>query len=225
MGEPRDFGRELYPFLYQEAPGTDKVTAVLAEARRSTLQKCEDVIALRRRLQEEYQEQFGLAATAMAARWSRGGTLLAFGNGGSATDAADAAADCLAPPVEGWRALPALDLTADVAVLSAIGNDVGFDKIFLRQIIAYGRAGDIALGFSTSGNSGNVVEGMAEATRRGLLTVAISGNDGGALARPGAADFCFVARSEHIPRIQEGQATVWHLLLELAQERLREAGA
>ena len=222
MSEPRDYGRELYPFLYREAPGAGRMSAVLAEARQSTIQKCEDVLALRRQLHDEYSEQLGRAAEAMAARWGRGGTLLAFGNGGSATDAADAAADCLAPPVEGWRALPALDLTADVAVLSAIGNDVGFDKVFLRQIIAFGRPGDIALGFSTSGNSRNVVEGFSEAARRGLLTVAISGNDGGALARPGLADFCFVARSEHIPRIQEAQATVWHLLLELAQERLRE---
>jgi len=224
MSEPRDYGRELYPFLYPEAPGAGPMAAALALARQSTRQKCEDVLALRCQVRDEYQEQLGRAADAMAARWSRGGALLAFGNGGSATDAADAAADCLSPPVEGWRPLPALDLTADAAVLSAIGNDVGFHKVFLRQIIAYGRSGDIALGFSTSGNSRNVVDGIAEAARRGLLTVAISGSDGGTLAEPGLADFCFVARSEHIPRIQEGQATLWHLLLELVQERLGEGG-
>lgn len=226
MTGPRDYGRELYPFLYDE-PGAEAGTlaAVLAEARQSTLQKCRDVVQIRERIRDEYPVILPAAASAMAERFDRGGKLLAFGNGGSATDAQDAAVDCLAPPVADWRPLPALALTDDVAVVTALANDVGFDKVFLRQVIAFGERDDIALGFSTSGNSANVLEGLAEARRRGLLTIAVSGNQGGAMAEAGLADFCFVARAEHIPRIQEGQATIWHALLELVHDRLARPSA
>lgn len=220
----RRFERELYPFLFADsaAPAGSLATA-LAEARQSTLQKCADVVALRERILEEHEAMFFAASTAMAERFVRGGKLLAFGNGGSATDAHDAELDCLLPAFEHWRALPALALTGDAGVLTAITNDVGFDRVFMRQVIAFGAPQDIALGFSTSGNSRNVIEGLAESRRRGLLTVAITGNDGGAMSAPGVCDYCFVARTEHVPRIQEGQATIWHALLELVHASL--AGA
>ena len=219
----RDFGRELYPFLY-EAPsrGAAGVDALLAQVRESTIQKCRDVVALRRQLADEYLDGLVDAADAMASAFARGGKLLAFGNGGSATDAQDAAADCLTPPVAHWRRLPAIALTSDAAVLTALANDVGVENIFSRQVIAFGERGDVALGISTSGNSANVVAALAEAKRRGLLTIAFAGYDGGAVARAGAVDFCFVARAEYVPRIQEGQATLWHALLELTQERLAQ---
>ncbi len=221
----RDYERELYPFLHEEPTGAAALQGVLAEARQSTLQKCADVIALRERILHEQADAMLVAAAAMAERFARGGKLLTFGNGGSATDAHDAELDCVLPPFPAWRALPALALTADTAVLSAIANDVGFDRIFMRQVIAFGAADDIALGFSTSGNSRNVIEGLAEARRRGMLTIAVSGNDGGAMAEPGAAHHCFIARGEQVPRIQEGQATIWHALLELVQCTLAEEAA
>lgn len=217
----RDFGRELYPFLYDAAPaGNGGLTAVLAGVRESTLQKCQDVVDLRRCLCEEYRDRLVEAAEAVADAFVGGHKLLAFGNGGSATDAQDAAADCMVPPFDRWRPLRALALTNDVAVVTAVANDVGFENVFLRQVIAFGEPGDIALGFSTSGNSPNVVAALTEARRRGLLTVALAGNDGGAMAQSADVDFCFIARTEHLPRIQEGQATVWHTLLELVQEVL-----
>lgn len=226
----RDYGRELYPFLYDapaaSAPGPAESAAgaslddVLDEVRRSTLQKCQDVVTLRRQLLAEYREVLVVTAEAVAAAFARGRKLIAFGNGGSATDAQDAAADCLLPPFPHWRALPALALPNDAAVVTGVGNDVGFDNVFLRQLIALGEPGDVALGFSTSGNSRNVVAALAEARRRGLVTVAVAGYDGGAVARDGAVDFCFVARTDHIPRIQEGHATLWHALLEVVQELL-----
>ena len=219
----RDFGRELYPFLYDRG-GDGHPAAVLDDVRRSTIEKCRDVVALRQRLAAEYADRLAEAAEAMAARFARGGKLLAFGNGGSATDAQDVAADCLTPPMPGWRPLPALALVNGVAVLTAVANDVGFEHVFARQVIAFGEPADIALGVSTSGNSPSMLTGLAEAKQRGLLTLALTGADGGLVARGGAADFCFVARSEHIPRIQEGQATVWHALLEMVQEALRDAG-
>ena len=218
----RDLTRELYPFLHAETPGADTIDALLAEVRASTLQKCRDTIALRAQLQREYSDTLVDAAEAVAASFTRGGKLLAFGNGGSATDAADAVADCLGPPRGGWRSLPAISLVGDPAIITALANDVGVDHIFTRQVMAYAARGDIALGISTSGNSPSVVGALAEAKRRGLLTVALAGYDGGAMARSGAADFCFVARMEYVPRIQEGHATVWLVLLELIQECLAD---
>ncbi len=222
MADPMsDFERELYPFLYEAAPGdAGRLGAVLAEVRDSTLQKSRDVGALRAGLLAEYRDEMVQAGVAMAERFAAGGKLLAFGNGGSATDAQDAAVDCMAPPTPGWRPLPALALVNDVAVVTAVANDVGFENVFVRQIIGLGEPGDIALGFTTSGSSPNVVAALAAARRRGMLTVALAGYDGGAVGRAGTVDHCFVARVEDLPRIQEGHATVWHALLELIQNEL-----
>ncbi|HXH05965.1 MAG TPA: SIS domain-containing protein [Vicinamibacterales bacterium] len=221
-----EYERVLYPFLFDQATSApERVESLLREVEISTRAKCRDVVELRRRLFAEYAEALVAAGRAMAAAFARGGKLLAFGNGGSATDAQDAAADCLAPPVAGWRPLPALALVNDTAVVTAIANDVGFEHVFVRQIAAFGAPGDLALGISTSGNSRNVNLALAEARRRGLLTIAFSGGDGGAVARERLADFVFVARLEHIPRIQEGHATLWHALLELVHHHLDRGAA
>lgn len=221
MTPGRDYGRELYPFLHapQTADGAPLET-LLAAVQRSTLDKCADVIALRTEMLAEHSDLMVQAADAMALRFARGGKLLAFGNGGSATDADDAADDCTRPPVAGWRALPAISLAVDSATVTAVANDVGLDSVFARQIIALGERNDIALAISTSGNSPNIVAGVAEAKRRGLLTVAFTGYDGGVLSRDGSVDFCFVARREFVPRVQEGHATLWHTLLELVHHSL-----
>ena len=115
-------------------------------------------------------------------------------------------------PARGW---PAIDLSEDPAILTAITNDVGTDAIFLRQVIAYGIPGDMLLAFSTSGDSGNVIAALEQARRRGLVTIAIVGYDGGRIAAQRWADHVIVVRSEHIPRIQEAQATAYHALREL----------
>jgi D-sedoheptulose 7-phosphate isomerase len=194
---------------------------LLAEVQVSTLQKARDVCALRTAMQATYGARLAEAGRAVADRVRRQGRLLAFGNGGSATDAQDAAADCLVPPNRGWQRFPALALTNDVGVVTAIGNDVGFDHVFSRQVIAFGGTNDIALGFSTSGASRNVVAAMIEAKSRGLLTIAMSGGNGGELARSVAVDYCFTAPGDHVPRIQEAHATTWHALLSVVQEELR----
>ncbi|MEP7344113.1 MAG: SIS domain-containing protein [Gemmatimonadaceae bacterium] len=224
MSEPaRDHGQALYPFLYASIDEDEvKVAALHAAVQQSTLAKCSEVVALRTELLAEYENELVDAARAMADCFAKGGKLIAFGNGGSATDADDAAADCLMPPVAGWRPLPALSLPADSATVTALTNDVGFDHVFTRQIAALGERGDIALAFSTSGNSPNVVAAILQAGRRGLLTVALCGYDGGALARGELLDHCFIARREFVPRIQEGHATLWHTLLELVQKSLAE---
>lgn len=218
---PRDFGRELYPFLHAPSGvASGEAAALLHAVRQSTLAKCAEVVAMRDALLGEFEDEMIAAAGAMAGRFAAGATLLVCGNGGSATDADDAVADCLVPPGAGWRALPAVSLVADCATVTALTNDVGFEHVFTRQLAALARPGDIALGFTTSGSSANVVAAMELARRRGLLTIACCGYDGGVLARAGAVDHCFVVRREYVPRIQEVHATLWHALLELVQVTL-----
>ena len=194
---------------------------LIAEVQASTLAKAREICALRSRVETTEGARLQETARAIAARLERNGKLLACGNGGSATDAQDLAADCREPARPGWRRLPAMALTSDIGIITAIGNDVGFDHVFSRQIIAFGRADDIAVAFSTSGASRNLVAAMAEARTRGLLTIAMSGGDGGELARPGVVDYCFTVASEQLPRIQEVHATMWHALLSVVQEERR----
>jgi D-sedoheptulose 7-phosphate isomerase len=200
--EPADPTAFLYPFL--ESDETD-VERVLADVRASTLRKGDDVAALRRAIDVA---QLEACAAAIRGRLTAGGRLIAFGNGGSSTDAQDAAGDFLR---RGW---PAIALTNDVATVTAVGNDVGFDNAFARQLIPLGRANDVALAISTSGSSPNVVAGLREAHRRGMLCCAITGYDGGRLAELGWLDHLFIARSDYIPRLQEAHATIYHLLAE-----------
>jgi D-sedoheptulose 7-phosphate isomerase len=160
----------------------------------------------------------------MAERFAAGGRLYTFGNGGSSTDAAEVATTFLHPPR--GRALPALSLAADVAVVTALGNDVGFEVVFARQVAAFGRRVDIAFGLSTSGGSTNVIRAFEEANRRGMLTVGLAGYGGGRMAELDALDHLFVIPSPSVHRIQEAQTTVYHVLWELTQTALaQEEGA
>ena len=154
----------------------------------------------------------------MARLLRAGGRLFTFGNGGSSTDAASLAALFAAPP---WgRALPARSLVEDTAIVTALGNDVGFDLVFSRQLIAHARAGDIAIGLSTSGNSRNVMAACTEARRRGLLTVGLAGYDGGEMAASPDIDHCLVVSSDSVHRVQEAQAAVSFSLWSAVQDRL-----
>jgi D-sedoheptulose 7-phosphate isomerase len=204
----------LYPFLAEEE--TD-LGAVLDDVRASIGAKAGETAALRAQTVYDGRTALVAAAAELRTRLDAGGTVLALGNGGSATDAMDAVADLRTPP-GGWPARRALDLTADPAILTAIANDVGTEAIFARQVIAYGGAGDALLALSTSGNSTNVIAALAEARHRELVTIAFVGYDGGRVAADGLADHVVVTRSEHIPRIQEAQATAWHVLRELIEE-------
>ena len=194
----------LYPFLGEQEHDLD---AVLADVRASALMKAQEVQDLRERTLGDGAALIA-AATTLRAAFAGGGRLLTFGNGGSATDAADVAAD--------FSARPVLDLSASPSIITAIANDIGPEAIFARQLIACGRPGDAVLAFSTSGTSGSIVGGLAEARRRGLATIAFVGYDGGAVAGDGLADHVLVVPSQHIPRIQEVHATLSHLLCGLA---------
>jgi D-sedoheptulose 7-phosphate isomerase len=201
----------LYPFL---AEREHDLEAVLEDVRRSVLMKADDVAALRAQTLQDNAETLFDAAAAALERLERGGMVLALGNGGSATDAMDAVAD-FRSGAGGRRSWPAVDLTEDPAILTAIANDIGTEAIFLRQVIAYGHEGDVLLALSTSGNSVNVIDALAEARRRGLQTIAMVGYDGGRVLSERLADHVVVTRSQHIPRIQEAQASAYHVLREL----------
>ena len=201
----------LYPFLSE---GETDLESVVADVAASARMKADEVGRLRVQTLTDNASVLAAAADALRACFSAGGKLMAFGNGGSATDAMDVVADFRCAP-QGWPARRALDLTEDPAILSALANDVGAEVIFQRQVIAYGRAGDAALALSTSGGSGNVILALGEARKRGLVTIALVGYDGGRILAERLADHVIVTRSQHIPRIQEAQATAYHVLREL----------
>ena len=204
----------LYPFLAEAEHDLD---AVLADVRHSVVAKSEETGALREQTLTENRDSLIAASAALRAALDGGGKLLALGNGGSATDAMDVVADFRCPPQPDWPPRRAMDLTEDPAILTAIANDIGTEAIFARQIIAYGKRGDVLLALSTSGNSANVIAALTEARRRGLCTIAMVGYDGGRVADERLADHVVVTRSEHIPRIQEAQASAYHVLRELVE--------
>jgi D-sedoheptulose 7-phosphate isomerase len=204
----------LYPFLGERE---DDLDAVLADVRRSALMKADEVHRLRVATLTGSSESLCEAASALRGAFEHGRCLLAVGNGGSATDAMDAVADFMSTPGRDWPARRALDLTADTAIITALANDIGSEAIFARQVIAYGGSGDVLLTLSTSGNSLSVLAALAEARRRQIVTIALVGYDGGRVATEGLADHMVISPSQHIPRIQEAQATAYHLLRELVE--------
>ena len=213
--EHRELGHDvgesgfLYPFLGTEKQGT---TDLVAEVASSILMKVHDDAKLRAQVAREEAEQIGNATLAIHERLRRGGgKLIIFGNGGSATDANDFAIDCVLPP-SGYQSIPAVSLSLEPANITAVANDIGTDAIFLRQLIAQARPEDIAIGISTSGGSRNIIMALEEARKRGLLTVALLGYDGGEIKRKGLADFPVVVKCDYIPRIQEVQASIYHVI-------------
>ncbi len=203
----------LYPFLAEQESDLE---SVVDDVRRSVLMKAEEIGLLREQTLSDARETLVEAARDLRGRLDGGATVLALGNGGSATDAMDLVADLRDPP-HGWPPRRGLDLTEDTAIITAVANDVGVEAIFARQVIAYARTGDMVVALSTSGGSGNVIAALAEARRRGLGTMAFVGYDGGRILGEQLADHVIVSRSEHIPRIQEAQASAWHVLRELVE--------
>jgi D-sedoheptulose 7-phosphate isomerase len=207
----------LYPFLGSQEQQLEKV---VEEVQGSMLQKLEEVNSMRAALADTETGAISEIASAVAERLERGGKIVAFGNGGSATDANDLVADCVGPP-PGFEPVPAVSLAAEPANITAIANDIGSEAIFARQLIAHARPEDVAIGISTSGGSANILSALAEARKRGLLTVGLVGYDGGRIVSERLADHAVVVRSDYIPRIQEVQASVYHVLRGLIEE-LRE---
>lgn len=210
--EPTNF---LYPFIDSQE---DNAESLLADLAASAQAKAAESLALRRSTLEANAGLLDLAATEMARRFAAGGRLFTFGNGGSCTDSATLARLFARPP--SGQPLAAWSLTTDQAIITALGNDVGFDLVFARQLIARATAGDIAIAMSTSGNSPNLLAALAEARQRGLYTVGFAGYDGGAFAGNPNVDACFVVRSQSVHRIQESQALLGYRLWLTVHERL-----
>jgi D-sedoheptulose 7-phosphate isomerase len=214
--EHRELGQDvgqsefLYPFLGQKKQAT---TGIVEDVAASIQMKVHDDTLLRTQLAKEQAEQIGNAALAIHQRLSQGAKLIIFGNGGSATDANDWALDCVQPPT-GYHPIPAISLSMEPANITALANDVGTEVIFLRQLIAQARPEDVAIGISTSGGSRNIVMALEEARRRGLMTAALLGYDGGEIHRLHLVDFPVIVRSDYIPRIQEVQASAYHVIRE-----------
>jgi D-sedoheptulose 7-phosphate isomerase len=223
--EHRELGHEvgasgfLYPFLGTEKQGTGNLVAEVAS---SIVMKVHDDTKLREQVAREEAEQIGNTALVIHERLSRGGKLIIFGNGGSATDANDFAIDCVLPPV-GYQSIPAVSLSLEPANITAVANDIGTDAIFLRQLIAQARPEDVAIGISTSGGSRNIILALEEARKRSMLTVALLGYDGGEIKRKRLADFPVVVNCDYIPRIQEVQASIYHVIRESLQLLNQEA--
>jgi D-sedoheptulose 7-phosphate isomerase len=218
--EHRELGHEvgqasfLYPFLGREKQAPADLVGQVAA---SILMKVADDAALRGQVAREENGRIAEATLAIRERLLQGGKLIIFGNGGSATDANDWAIDCVAPPA-GFRPVPAVSLSMEPATVTAIANDVGTEVIFLRQLIAQAQPDDVAIAISTSGGSGNVIAALREARKRRLLTVALLGYDGGEIRRQGLAEHYVVVGSDYIPRIQEVQASIYHIMRESLEE-------
>jgi D-sedoheptulose 7-phosphate isomerase len=175
-------------------------------------------VAVKERFFAERSEQVLEAGRRMAACLRAGGKVLAFGNGGSAADAQHLAGELVGRYLVDRRALPALALTTDPSVVTAVANDLGYDSVFRRQVEAHGRPGDVAVGISTSGKSPSVVAALEWARSHGLVTVALTGEGGGRLA--GLVDHLIDVPTAETPRVQEVHGMVVHLLCQIVEEDL-----
>jgi D-sedoheptulose 7-phosphate isomerase len=214
--EPTNF---LYPFIDAEEEDPQSLLADLAASAQA---KAAESLALRRSTLDANADLLQAAATEMARRFGAGGRLFTFGNGGSCTDSTTLARLFARPPL--GRPLPAWSLAADQAIMTALGNDVGFELVFARQLIARAKAGDIAIAMSTSGGSPNLLTALAQARERGLYTVGFAGYDGGAFVNNPNVDACFVVRSQSVHRIQESQALVGYQLWMAVHDWLHDQG-
>lgn len=220
MPQDHDPLRDLYPFLHGAAPDAGPANDALLE---SVRQKADHSARVKRQFFADQGQAVVDAARAIAAVYRRGGRMLAMGNGGSSCDAAHFAVEFLHPVTAGRPALAAINLAADTAMLTAVGNDVGFDHGFVRQVIALGRPGDGLVGFSTSGNSANLLKAYAKARELGLTTIGLAGGDGGRMARCGDLDHCLVVATDSIHRIQEVHVAIYHILWDLVHTLLADA--
>ena len=203
----------LYPFLADEPQATE---GIIREVAASIRAKAACVERLREHIATEQGDALAAATLAIHDRVARGGTILTLGNGGSATDANDLARDLVGSP-KGYAPIAAISLAAEPATLTAIANDIGSEALFLRQLIAHGRPQDVAVAISTSGGSSNIIAALVEARARGILTVALLGYDGGEIRRRALADHAVIVGSDQIPRVQEAQASIYHVMLDLLE--------
>lgn len=211
-----DFSRAFYPFLHSDEK--KRPQELMDDLRFSLLEKARESVEVKSKFFEDNKDAILAASLRMAKAFHRGRKLLVCGNGGSATDAQHIAVEFMHPVIVGRKALPAICLTSDMAMVTAVANDVGFDDVFSRQMIALASGGDILLGISTSGNSQNIGHAFATARRMNLVTIGFAGGDGGEMARlqsDGLLDFCLTVPTSSIHRIQETHVALYHIMWDM----------
>lgn len=208
----------LYPFLHNKKQDAASMNTALLESINQKMRYHREVI-------DAFFAVNGQAvvdtAGTIAAVYRRNGRLYIMGNGGSSCDAAHIAVEFLHPVTAGRPALPAVDLAADTAMLTAVGNDVGFGNVFVRQVIAHVRPEDALIGLSTSGNSDNLIKAFLKAREIGAATIGITGMSGGEMAKLGL-DHCLVVEADSIHRIQECHVAIYHVLWDLVHTLLAD---
>jgi len=209
----------LYPFLHRKQHDPAALDAIL---RQSVEEKARDSRRINVRFFEAQATILVAAAKALAEVYRSGGRMFSMGNGGSSCDASHIAVEFVHPVTAGRPALAAVNLVADQAMMSAIGNDIGFDHVFVRQLIAQAKAGDGLIGVSTSGNSNNLIAAFAKAKEMGLLTIGLAGGDGGKMRSGGLCDHCLVVPTTSIHRIQECHVAAYHILWDLVHTILAD---
>ena len=209
----------LYPFLNG---GRIDEAALQAGLLESTRRKADDSVEAKRAFFAAHAKQVVEVARSLASVYRKGGRLFCAGNGGSSCDAAHITVEFLHPFTSGRPALAATNFGADNAMLTAVANDVGFGHVFVRQLIALARAGDALVVVSTSGNSENLLAACAQARKLGMVTIALSGGDGGKLARSADVDHCLTVGSDSIHRVQETHVAIYHIVWDLVHTLLAD---
>ena len=188
--------------------------------RDKVIRKCGESMEMKEKFFIKYAEPLEAMSREVAQRFERGGKLFAMGNGGSLCDALHITVEFNHPIIEKRRAFPVIPLMTDVATMTAIGNDFDFTRVFVNQLRLFASPGDMAMAFSTSGKSPNLLYALQAARERQLLTIAFAGKDGGRF--PEVADYCFIVPSYSIHRIQEVHATAVHIVWDLVHIALGE---
>jgi D-sedoheptulose 7-phosphate isomerase len=217
-----DFSRSFYPFLHDEKPQPQET---MEDLRFSLMEKARESIRIKEQFFETNKNAILAASLDLAKAFHQGHKMLVCGNGGSATDAQHIAVEFMHPITVGRKALPAICLNNDMAMVTAVANDVGFADIYTRQIIALGQEGDCLLALSTSGNSENLLHAFYTARRMHLKTIACAGGDGGKMAElqaEGMLDYCVTVPTSSIHRIQETHVTLYHIMWDLVHTFLQD---
>ena len=209
----------LYPFLHGQPQAPARLDEMLLH---SVEEKARDSRNTNARFFGEHAPILVAAAKALANVYRGGGRMFSMGNGGSSCDASHVAVEFVHPITAGRPALAATNLVADLAMISAVGNDLGFEHVFVRQLLAQARAGDALIGISTSGNSANLMSAFAKAKEMGLVTSGLAGGDGGKMKSSGAVDFCLVVPTTSIHRVQECHVAAYHILWDLVHTLLAD---
>ena len=209
----------LYPFLHGERQDPVRMDAALIE---SVRQKADDGASVKEKFFATNAETIVTVAHVIADVYESGGKILTMGNGGSSCDAAHIAVEFQHPVTAGRPALTAISLVADMAMITAVGNDVGFEHIYTRQVIAQGRKGDALIGISTSGNSENLINAFGKAKEMGIATIGLAGGTGGNMLASPNVDHCLVAPSDSIHRVQECHVMIYHILWDLVHTLLAD---